>query len=308
MSGADLPEDVVRKYLEAGRIAAQVLNEAVRLVEPGVRLIDIVEYVEKRIRELGGEPAFPCNISVNSVAAHYTPQIGDDTTIPEGAVVKIDVGVHVDGYIADTAATVSLDPAYEPLLDAARDALENALAVVGPGVKFSEVGKVVEKAIRARGYNPIVDLSGHSLARYRIHAGDSIPNFHDPYTRGRFTPGRAYAIEPFATNGVGRVTSLDLVTIYAYTGLPPRRKKLGETEKKVLDEVVKRFRTLPFTERWLADIAPLDQLRQALTRLARRGLLHAYPVLVEASNGIVAQFEHTVLVLRDQVLVTTMKK
>jgi len=302
-----MEREEVEKLLKAGEIAARVREEAEKLVRPGARIIDICEAVEKRIRELGGEPAFPCNVSVNHVAAHYTSPIGDEARVPDEAVVKIDIGVHVDGYIADTATTVTLTPRYEGLLEAAREALERALEAVKPGTPFKAVSRIIQDTIRRHGYRPIGNLGGHSIARYRIHAGESIPNAYEPLLPGSFKPGRVYAIEPFATNGRGVAVDSPEVYIYALTGSRVHRR-LKEAEKRLLAVVAARYRTLPFTERWLADtFTDVHQLRRILKRLSKIGMLTSYPVLVEARHGIVSQFEHTVIVLEKEVLVTTMR-
>ncbi|WP_168371256.1 type II methionyl aminopeptidase [Pyrodictium occultum] len=299
-------EEALKKYIEAGRIAKIVRDEGAKLIEAGRRLIDVCEHVERRTRELGAAPAFPCNISVNEVAAHYSPLVGDESTIPENAVVKLDVGVHVDGYIADTAVTVALDDRWNPLLEAVQEALSKALDAVKPGVRFAEIGRVIENTIRSRGFKPIVNLGGHSLARYTIHAGESIPNAYDPMTRGRFSAGKAYAIEPFGTNGSGLVYEGDIVAIYALvcTGL---RRRLDNVSKKVLAAIRDRFKTLPFSERWLADVEPdIEKLRRSLRKLSRMGFLVRYPILIEKAKGIVAQFEHTIVITDDgEVIVTT---
>jgi len=301
-------EEVLKKYIEAGRIARIVLEEAAKRVDVGVKLVDICEYAEKRIVELGGQPAFPCNISVNEVAAHYTPRVGDESTVPEGAVVKLDIGVHVDGYIADTATTIVLDPAYEKLAEAVREALEKALEKVKKGVTFYTISKTIESTIKSHGYKPIVNLGGHSLDRYVIHAGESIPNAPDPLLKGSFKAGKVYAIEPFATTGVGYVEEGDIVTIYALHQTKLRRR-LTPFEKKMLAYIASKFRTLPFTERWLVkDLGNVDKIRVALARLAKMGFLIQYPILVEKSRGIVAQFEHTIVVLEDNVIITTAKE
>lgn len=301
-----MDEDVVKKYIEAGRIARIVRDEAVKLIEAGRRLIDVCEYVENRTRELGAAPAFPCNISVNEIAAHYSPLAGDESTIPENAVVKLDIGVHVDGYIADTAVTVSLDDKWTPLLEAVEEALSRAIELVKPGVKFAEVGKAIENVITSRGFKPITNLGGHSLARYTIHAGESIPNAYDVLARGRFSVGKAYAIEPFGTNGAGLVYEGELITIHALVRTSLRRR-LDPRTRRVLEAIKERFRTLPFSERWLVDVEQdVDVLRKSLRKLARMGYLVQYPVLIEKGRGIVAQFEHTVVITSSgEVIVTT---
>ncbi|NPA04877.1 MAG: type II methionyl aminopeptidase [Crenarchaeota archaeon] len=295
----------VEKLLRAGEIAARVREEAERLVKPGVPVIEICETVERRIRELGGEPAFPCNVSINQVAAHYTSPIGDESLIPDEGVVKVDIGVHVDGYIADTATTIALSPRYEGLLDAAREALERALEFIKPGTPFKAVSRLIEDVIRRKGYRPIGNLGGHSIGRYRIHAGESIPNSYEPFLPGSFKPGRVYAIEPFATNGKG--VAVDAPEVYIYALSQSRlRRRMKDAEKKLLAVIASRYRTLPFTERWLSDVVgDVEQLRRILKRLSKIGMLTSYPVLVEAGRGLVSQFEHTIVVLEKEVLVTT---
>ncbi len=300
-----MDEEVLKKYIEAGRIARVVRDEAARRIEPGVSVLEFCEWVEKRIMELGGKPAFPCNLSINEVAAHYTPLVDDDLSVPEESVVKIDLGVHIDGYIADTAVTVSFSDKWAPLLEAVRNALDKALEIVSPDTRFSDVGKVIESVIKMYGFKPIANLGGHSLARFTIHAGESIPNVYEPFLRGKFGKGKAYAIEPFGTNGAGSVREGDLVAIYALIR-PNLRRRLSDVQRRVLNTIKERFRTLPFTERWLKDVAGLEELRKSLKRLARMGFLVQYPVLIEKGKGMVAQFEHT-LVITDQgdVIVTT---
>ena len=301
-----MDEEVVKKYIEAGRIARIVRDEAAKLIEPGRSVLEVCTYVENRIRELGAAPAFPCNISINEIAAHYSPVVGDETSIPEGAVVKLDIGVHVDGYIADTAVTVTLDEKWVQLLEAVEDALARAIELVKPNVKFAEVGRAIEAAIRNKGFKPITNLGGHSLARYTIHAGESIPNVCDTLARGKFSLGKAYAIEPFGTNGAGLVYEGELVTIYALVRSSLRRR-LDSRTKRILEVVRERFKTLPFNERWLTDVeGDVKVLRRSLRKLARMGYLVQYPVLIEKNHGMVAQFEHTIVITDNgEVIVTT---
>ncbi len=301
----ELSEEDIKKYIKAGSIAKNVREEVYRVVKPGTRLYDIAEYVENRIRELGGEPAFPTNISINDIAAHYTPSIDDRQVIPDNSVVKIDLGVHVDGYIADTAVTISFNPAYEPLLEASEKALEKALDIIRPGIKLSEIGRVIEDTITSYGYKPIRNLMGHSIDRYLIHSGVSIPNYYEKSVETKLVDG-VYAIEPFATNGVGLVGEGSVVTIFSLIGYRPRAR-LTSVEKKIVNWVWSTRKTLPFCERWLRHLAAsVDGLRNAIGALIRRGLLHVYPILVEKKHGIVSQFEHTVVIYGREVIVTTM--
>jgi methionyl aminopeptidase len=298
-----IDEEAFKKLLEAGRIGKIVREEAARKAKPGMKLIELAEYIENRIRELGGEPAFPVNLSINETAAHYAPVVGDETVIPDSAVLKIDLGAHVDGYISDTAVTVSFDPAYDSLLEASRSALENALEYVKPGVRAKDVGKVIEDTIRSMGYRPIKNLTGHSIDRYVIHSGRSIPNYADPFARWKFTDG-VYAIEPFVTNGVGLVEDGPLITIYSL--IPKRKLRASLRELKLYRKIWSERRTLPFCERWYADMYNnIEELRGTLRLMMNHGLVYGYPILIEKSRGMVAQFEHTFVIYNGEVYVTT---
>jgi len=297
-------EEELEKLLRAGYIAKVVREEAARMAKPGLKLIELASYIESRIRELGGEPAFPVNLSVNSIAAHYTPLYGDESVIPENSVLKIDVGVHVDGYIADTATTVAFNPIYEGLVEATRKALERALEILKPGIKASEVGKVIEETVKSSGYRVVKNLSGHSMARYLIHAGHTIPNYNDVFNRSRLEKG-VYAIEPFATNGYGIVVSGAATTIYAVK--KHVQKHLPADARKLLDTIWAERKTLPFCERWYVKLFnDINALRNSIKILDGKNLLIKYPILIEKSNGIVSQHEHTVVISEKDIIVTTM--
>lgn len=296
-----IDEEALAKLLKAGRIARDVRNYATQVVKPGMKVLELAEIIENRIRELGGEPAFPVNIGIDYVAAHYTPVL-DSSAIPDNSVVKIDVGVHVDGYIADTAVTISFSPVYEGLVDAARKALEKAIEILKPGVKASEVGEVIERVIKSSGYKPVKNLSGHGISRFTIHSGITIPNYHDIFARHRLVEG-VYAIEPFATNGTGLVRETELTTIYS---LKHGVRNLPPTAKQFYNRVFECRRGLPFTLRWYARTEnELRDLEKVVEALKRYKAIHEYPVLMERGRGLVAQFEHTVVVLKNEVIVTT---
>ncbi len=116
-------------YLQAGKIAAEVRETSRKKYHVGLTLFEICESVEAQIRRLNAEPAFPVNTSLNEVAAHYTAEPNDTTLVKEGDVLKIDIGVHIDGYIADTAVTVCYDPRYEALVSTAEMALSEAVRI-----------------------------------------------------------------------------------------------------------------------------------------------------------------------------------
>jgi len=292
-----MDEDVKQKYIEAGRITKEAREAAKEMAEPGVKLEDIAERAETLIREEGAQPAFPTNLSINEEAAHYTPEMNDDRELEEGDVLKIDLGAQVDGYIGDTAVTVDLG-ANDGIVDASASALERVLDAVEPGVEAGEIGRMIQEEIESRGFKPIRNLGGHGLEQYTQHSGDRIPNVETDSTM-TLEPGNAYAIEPFATDGDGKVHDGSPGNIYKYEGGNTRDR----TARKILGQVKDRYRTLPFTSRWF-DVSPA-RLKLAFRNLVNSGVFHEYDVLRERDGAVVSQMEHTIVVLEDEVLVTT---
>lgn len=298
-----LAEDVVEKYHRAGEIAAKVREEMKRKTREGMPIIEICEKVEEMIREMGGKPAFPCNVSVNEVAAHYTSPPDDEGVVPEGAVVKIDIGAHVDGYIADTATTVCFNPEYEDMVHVAEKALETAVKIILPGLSTSHLGSEIQRVIENQGFKPISNLTGHQVGRYIIHTGKSLPNVSH-VSLDKIRVGDVYAIEPFVTlkDAKGTVENSPEAYIFRFV----KRKSLkGDEAKSLLKFIETNFRTLPFAERWLKEHRSNQQYRSAFTELLASKCLMAYSVFVEASRKVVAQAEHTVYVGKDGVVVLT---
>jgi len=271
-------------WREAARIAAGARELGVRLAVPGARRRDVAEAIEAYVRDHGAEPAFPANLSRNDEAAHYTPDDADEARLDEGDLLKVDVGAHIDGAVADTADTVEVGGSrrHAHLVAAVHDALAAGVRAVRAGGPVDDVSRAIAEAIRARGLKPVRDLTGHTIERYVLHAGKSIPNV--PGLSGdRFVEGEIVAIEPFATNGEGAITNGPFGHIVRFRRAPP-------ADDAELARLFARFRTLPFTTRW----ARAPEERNALER-ARR-LLQTYPVFLERGGGIVAQAEHTILV------------
>ncbi|MEM0129116.1 MAG: type II methionyl aminopeptidase [Thermoplasmata archaeon] len=279
-----IPDEDLDRWRQAARISARARRLGVRRLVPGASRREVAEAIEAYIRSEGAEPAFPANLSRNVEAAHYTPAPDDVGRFAAGDLVKVDVGAHLDGAIADTAQTVEVGGGrrYEGLRLAVEEALRAGIAAVRPGGPVDAVGRAVAQAIHARGFKPVADLTGHSIEPYRLHAGKAVPNI--PGLSGeRFEEGEIVAIEPFATNGDGHIANGPFGNIQRF------RRDPGPADPG-LARLFARFRTLPFTLRWVPD--PSD--RAALAR-ARR-FLQVYPVFLETGGGIVAQAEHTVRV------------
>jgi len=287
-------EDILEKYREAGRILSKVRVEAADMVKVGGSLLEVAEFVENKTIELGGKPAFPCNISRNEEAAHATPKVGD-TDVFGKDMVKLDLGVHVDGYIADSAITVDLS-GNPDIVKAAEAGLQAAIDTVRPGVSTGEIGAAIENAIRSYDLSPILNLTGHGLSQYEAHADPSVPNKH---VEGGtvLKEGDVLAIEPFATDGAGAVHDGSYTEIYSLIQKKPVRMP---AVRKVLKQV-EEYRTLPFAKRWLES----DKLEFVIIQLEKARIFHGYPVLLESGGGMVAQAEHTLIVSSDGCEVTT---
>jgi len=292
-----LSDDVVEKYRLAGKIAREVREQVKLSVREGMPIIDICEKIEALIRKKGGKPAFPCNVSINEITAHYTSPPGDMRTVPEGSLVKVDLGVHVDGYIADTAQTVCFNPEYADLVTAAEEALQTGIKIIHAGMFTSKFGSTMQKVIESHGMKPVANLTGHQVGRYLVHTGRSLPNVSHLST-SRVNAAEVYAIEPFVTlkNAAGKVENSKESCIFRFV----KQKSLkNEHAKRLCDYIVRNFHTLPLTERWLRKAVPPDRYRAAFSELLSSKTLMAYPVFVEASGKPVAQAEHTVLVTKD---------
>ncbi|QSG11888.1 Methionine aminopeptidase [Halapricum desulfuricans] len=295
MSEVDLTSEQYEKCREAGEILAEVRDEAAEKVEVGVSHLEVAEWAEQRIRELGGEPAFPVNISIDEEAAHATPKIDDDSTFGE-EMVNLDIGVHVDGWLADTAVTVDLS-GHGELTRASEEALDAALELVEPGVETGEIGAAVESVIDGYGFNPVVNLTGHGLGHWEQHTTPNIPN-REVSQSTTLEVGDVVAIEPFATDGSGKVSEGSDEEIFA---LDSEGSVRDRTARQALNQIVEEFRTLPFATRWLDVSRP----KMALRRLKQQDIVHGYPVLKEDDGYYVSQKEHTIIVTENGCEVTT---
>ena len=296
----NMDDEELSKYRAAGKIAKEVRDWSRGLIKPGARIFDIAEKIEARIFEQKGELAFPVNICINDVTAHYTPKYNDTISLKDSDVVSIDLGVHVDGFIADTAYSIDLGGKHGIMLEVNRKALEKVVEKIRPNVSVRELGSTVYDFVTKSGFKPIENLTGHEVKRYDLHAGISIPNIPVPYD-WKLEEGMTLAVEPFVTNGCGRVVESRHVNIYSLlenkpTRIPEARALLKEVESR---------EKLPFAERWYAKkINPL-KLPLAVQELLSKRAIRSYPTLHEKEKGVVTQFEHTMIVTKDSCEVIT---
>jgi len=287
--------DNIRK---AGKIAAEALEYGKSLIKPGKSLLEVSELVEKKIEELGGKPAFPAQISMDSIAAHYCAE-PDDKNIFDKQVCSLDVGVHVDGFIGDTAGTVDLSGNFKDLVKASEEALKEAIKIVQIGTKVNQIGKVIQETISGFGFSPIKNLTGHGLSKFNIHDKPTIPNF-DTGDETELEKGMIIAIEPFATDGAGMIYERDQGNIFSLIKKKPVRSQFAREALKIIET----YNNLPFTTRWLAKKMSLPKVNFALRELLKNEIIRPYPPLSEKNKGIVSQAEHS-LIIDDKVEVTT---
>jgi len=290
----DYDQEALEKFRLSGKILRETREEMKLFVRENMPIIQVCEKAEALIREKGANPAFPCNVSINEVAAHYTSPPNDVQRIPEKALAKVDIGVHVDGYVTDTACTVCFNPEYKSMQSAAEHALKVAIDNIHSGMSTSKIGEIIEKSIRNRGFKPIANLTGHSVGRYLVHAGISIPNVAQ-ISLAKVKAGEIYAIEPFVTlpDAVGRVENSSEITIFR---LVKTKSVKNPYAKQLLKYIEENFRTLPFAERWLKSVVPADQHHEAFKELRKSKAVMGYPVFIEVSRKPVTQAEHTLLI------------
>ncbi len=310
---------MIEMYKKSGEIVSKVRAMAVDHVKADMKVLDLVEFVEGNIIDMGGMPAFPCNVSINEITAHYTSPPGDESIIKKGDLVKIDLGAHVDGYIADSAVSVLIGSDGSNLtsevkdsekseqdlnlkmIETAQEALQSAISTIRDGVELGKVGMAIEETINKNGFNSVSNLTGHSMDRWILHSGVSVPNIKEN-NEHKIQEGDILAIEPFVTNGIGRVGDMNDVYIFRFLRERPLRMVQA---RKLLNIIAANYRNLPFPQRWLTEHVDSKHLNMAMRQLLSSRAIYPYHVLKEKSDARVAQAEHTVIVESDGCMVIT---
>ncbi len=286
-----MEKEELENYEKAFKISEQAVGYVKKIDLTNRKILEIAEEIENVIKTLDGKPAWPVNILINEIAAHYTPDINDTIVLKEGDLVKIDIGVQVNGYICDKAFSLCVGQNTHPLIEASEKGLGEALKLIKPGTKIFEISEVVENTVNSFGFNTIRNLCGHAVERYNQHAHPSIPNGKNTI-KEELQADQVIAMEVFATNGSGWVKESTPVLIFKYKEDRPVR--LWEA-RQILDKAKIQFETLPFTRRWIKDISTL-KFDMAMRQLVEADAVYEYPPLKEESNGLVAVTEETVII------------
>ena len=302
-----IDEADIDKIKLAGKIGGKALIYGRSIIKPGSRIVEVLDKIEEFITSSGAEIAFPAQVAINDVAAHSCPLADDGTVFKPSDIIKLDLGVHIDGLIADNAITIIFkedNVRYEEMVNikkASEEALSNALKIIRPGITLGEIGMVIQESIANHDLSPIKNLSGHGLGKYSVHEKPTIPNF-DSNDKTELEYNELVAIEPFATDGHGMIFESSNPTLYSISKNKPVR---GNITREVLMDL-KKYDMLPFTTRWLTKKHSLAKINYAFKELKNLDILHEYPPLIEAKHGLVAQTEHTVIV-RDNPIITTLR-
>jgi methionyl aminopeptidase len=301
-------ENYIHDYIKAGKAVSAAKKLAKEIIKPGTSFLEVANKIEAEIYKNDCELSFPINMSLNEVAAHYSPIIDDKTIIPEKGLLKIDCGSHYNGYIADSALTINLDedPILQNYIDAADEGLEAAIELFRPGTKLYEMGEVIAQKIISYGLRPITNLGGHELKQYNLHAGPFIPNYKEKAHNQVLKPGDAYACEPFSTSGVGKVINGNHSYIYRF--VKKVKKNLPYEQQGYINKIESTTKHLPFSPRLLENqnIIPKNKIQRTIDIFVRKKILDHYPILIERSGAFVAQQEHTIIIdLDGNTIVTT---
>lgn len=293
--------ETLQLLLKAGKVASQVRREtAAKLQKPRTSFLEAMDYAEDRILKLGGQIAW-AQMGLNDTAAHFCPEEEDTQVSNEGDLIKVDIGVHLDGWIADNAMTVEVGKSteYKDLIKASQNALKAAIKLVRPGVQLWELGEAQYSEAEALGFTTVKNLCGHTIERYKVHAGISIPTYNNK-DKTEIQEGWQVALEPFVTNGDGLIKEKGKATVFM---VEKEKNARSPYARKILEEMKPR-NGLPFTTRWLTRKYGKGAAALGLRELQQLGIVKSYPPLAEVANGMVAQFEHAMIV-QDKALVYT---
>jgi methionyl aminopeptidase len=280
-----------QNFIQAGAFAKQVRAYGKSLIQKGASYLDVIFKINHKIAELGARPAFPPQLALNDVAAHFLPLPGEDIIFSD-QIIKLDIGVCYNGAIGDCAVTIDLSGKYQMLIDAAEAALLKAEQNLKVGQPVREIGKIIEETISSYGLKPIKNLSGHGLGEYKIHMAPIIPNYEDQ-SQATIKPGMTFAIEPFATDGAGFIYESGIPTIFGLAAARPLQSTLARS----LLAKIRTFSGLPFAMHDLIITDwPLSDVKAGLNELIKAGVVVGYAPLVEKGHGMVAQAENSVLV------------
>ncbi len=282
-------------YKKSGEIVIKTKEFIRGFVKKGMKLFDLAEAIENKIKELGGEVAFPVNLSIDEIAAHYTPVVGDENVV--SGLLKVDFGVCVDGFICDNAICFDFsdDNRFEEMIELNKKILKEVGDGLIFGSKIKDVGEIASSCLNKfnvendSSYTLVNSLCGHGLGKDLIHTGLVIPNYKNNNSNEL---SGAFAVEPFVTMGSGEI----------YEGVPGGIYRLNSDSlvrdrdaRNILEFIKENYKSRPFCARWLFNKG-FEKINFCLRILEKQGVLYQYPVLVERTKSVVSQVENSFVV------------
>ncbi|KAK3685770.1 methionine aminopeptidase 2-like protein [Podospora appendiculata] len=306
--------DFLTDYRHAAEAHRQTRQWAAKNIRPGWTLTDIANGIEDSVRALVGHQGldegdamvagmgFPTGLSLNHCAAHFTPNAGNKLVLHEDDVMKVDIGVHVNGNIVDSAFTLAFNPRYDPLLEAVKAATNEGVKQAGIDVRVGDIGAAIQEVMESyeveingqtHQVKPIRNLNGHNILPYSIHGTKSVPIVKSN-DQTKMEEGDVFAIETFGSTGLGVVHEDGEVSHYAKCRDAPKVDLRLSSAKSLLSVINKNFGTLPFCRRYL-DRLGQDKYLLGLNNLVANGIVESYPPLWDKKGSYTAQYEHTIL-------------
>lgn len=302
-----MDNEIIKSLTNSSNIHKQVRKHLIPYIKPGIKLVDIAKIIENKTNELSRGYktinmgiGFPASLSLNNCAAHFHPKANDPIAFQQNDVLKIDFGTEIDGWICDSAFTVSFNPRYNTLLEATKDTLYTGIKTIGIDININEWGDHLQEIMESyevvengNSYpvKVIKNLSGHNIKKNIIHGGLVLPPYKNNYNLGRLKEG-IYAIEPFGVVSFDKtITDYDHVyelgepTLYRLN--PIWTPYISTLNDPTLNYINKRFFTLPFTNRY---IESFDHI------FSKKNIILKYPPLCTPKNTYTAQYEHTLYI------------
>lgn len=298
-------------FRKGAEIHRRVRHKAQSSIRPGMTMIEIANLIEDSVRNYSGNDhtlkagiGFPTGLSLNHVAAHYTPNTGDKLILKKDDIMKVDIGVHVNGRICDSAFTMTFneDGKYDTIMQAVKEATYTGIKELGIDVRLNDIGAAIQEVMESYEMEEngktypikcIKNLNGHNIDDFVIHSGKSVPIIANG-DMTKMEEGETFAIETFGSTGNGYVLPEGECSHYATNKGVEHLKPPSERSKQLLETIKQNFGTLPWCRRYLERTGE-EKYLFALNQLVRHGIVEEYPPIVDKRGSYTAQFEHTIL-------------
>jgi len=314
-------------FIKSSKVHKDVMSDLIEnnIVKPGNSINYIVNYIESSIKNkikydkdkpLQSGCGFPANVSVNEIVAHYTSSTNNnDYILQKDDIVKVDFGVHSQGYITDSAQTFHFNSKYDEFIQASKDATNYAIRLCGIDVNLGDLGKDIEEYVKSKEVYigeklyplyTLKDLTGHNIGQYVIHKSKALPNtaIHYPL---RMEEGEVYAIEPFvstcAESYYNNPTNLFMINknYVDYVCL------LNDKELKLFNQIFEKYFMLCFCDRWLMNECK-EYNSKLFKMLINKNLIEEYKTIYVPINNYVSQFEHNIYIKNNGIIKLTENK